>query len=379
MITSLQRQRGTVLVTVLMMFAIAAFLAAEMAYRQKLDVRRTSAMLMSEQAREYLLGAEALARLALKDDFKADKKDNSKFIDSLDEEWARKRPPFPVEGGYIQGEIIDAQSKFNINDLVDASGKTDSTQAKIGKHYFIELLKQLDIPKEGSPETVYQMIVDWIDPNPDEIGPDGREDGAYLRAKRPYRTANRVILDISELRYIDGMDLETFNKLAPHLVALPPGTPKNLNTLDKMLMSMMSQDAAGLQTERESGGIDDSDIGKYAPNWADLKTSPILASPSPPVGGGSFDQDDLNEMFTVKSDYFELLAKAEVGGRVVYSKSLIYRYPDGGRDPEKSGKLKVIYRAYIDPLQQPMTQPANAQSATNGQGGLSGQNGSRFN
>lgn len=374
MITSLQRQRGTVLVTVLMMFAIAAFLAAEMAYRQKLDVRRTSAMLMNEQAREYLLGAEALARLALKDDFKADKKNSAKFIDSLDEEWARKRPPFPVEGGYIQGEIIDAQSKFNINDLVDATGKTDSPQAKIGRYYFIELLKQLDIPKEGSPETVYQMIVDWIDPNPDEIGPDGREDGAYLRAKRPYRAANRVILDVSELRYIDGMDLDTFNKLAPHLVALPPGIPKNLNTLDKMLLSVIPiQNAANLQTERESGGIEEADKGTYIPDLTQLKSSAGIPN------GVRFEEDDLKAMFSVKSDYFDLLAKAEVGGRVVYSKSLIYRYPDGGRDPEKSGKLKVIYRAYIDPLQQPMTQPANAQSATNGQGGLSGQNGSRFN
>lgn len=346
-------QRGTVLVTVLMMFAIAALLATEMAYRQKLDVRRTSAMLMTDQAREYLLGAEALAMLALKDDYKADKKVN-KYIDSLDEDWALKRPPFPVEGGYIQGEIIDAQSKFNINDLVDENGSTTTEKAKIGRYFFLELLKQLDIPEDGSPQIVYEKVVDWMDADQDEVGPDGREDGAYLRGKRPYRAGNRVILDISELRAIEGMDQKTYDTLAPHLVALPPGTPKNLNTLDSKLFGVMDIEQPDvLDSKRQAGGIEDSDLSNHLPKLDQLKTAAGIPTTS------QFDNDDLKEFFSIRSDYFELLAKADVGGRVVYSKSLIYRYPDG-HPSGKSGKLKVIYRAYIDPLQQPMTQPPTA-------------------
>lgn len=357
---SISRQRGTVLVTVLMMFAIAAFLAAEMAYRQKLDVRRTGAMLLNEQAREYLLGAEALAMLALKDDYKQDKKDN-KFIDSLSEEWARKRPPFPVEGGYIQGELIDAQSKFNINDLVDENGNTTGASARMAKVFFLSLLNQLDIPKDGSPESVYEAIVDWIDTNQDEVGPDGREDGAYLRAKRPYRTGNRIILDISELRAVEGMDQEIFSKLVPHLVALPPGTPKNLNTLETPLMSVMKlKDTAQLQTERESGGIDENEKNNYLPDFNTILQGGGATNQQGGTGSGTNSgTNDLKDQFGVKSSYFELLAKAEVGGRVVYSKSLIYRYPDDAQPSEKSGKLKVIYRTYIDPLQEPMTPPSN--------------------
>lgn len=371
---SLSRQRGTVLVTVLMMFAIAAMLATEMAYRQKLDVRRTSAMLMTDQAREYLLGAEALAMLALKDDYKADKKAN-KYIDSLDEEWARKRQPFPVEGGFIQGEIIDAQSKFNINVLVDENGGTTSQKAKVGKILFIQLLNQLEIPEDGSPELVYQKVVDWIDADQDEIGPDGREDGAYLRGKRPYRAGNRLVLDISELRAIEGMDAKTFDKLSKYLVALPPNTPTNLNTLDTTLMGVMKlRNSQQLLAEREQGGIEESEKDGYIPDLSTLgvngtppnqngggeSSSEIPnANPGNPQGNGNF---DLKDLFTTQSNYFELLAKADVGGRLVYSKSLIYRYPDG-HPSGKSGKLKVIYRAYIDPLQQPMTQP-QAQGTT---------------
>lgn len=341
------RQQGTVLVTVLMMFAIAAFLAAEMGYRQKLDVRRTAAMLQTEQAREYLLGAEDLAKLALKEDYKADKKNNNKFVDGLGEDWALKRKPFPVEGGFIQGELIDAQSKFNINNLIKAdTGKPNP----IAKEQFIGLLNALGIPKDGSPEAVYEKVLDWLDKDQDEAGPDGREDGAYLGKKRAYRTAGEPIADISELRAIDGMDAETFKVLEQHIVALPPPTQINLNTAEQELLSAAKvTDEKGLLATREQKPIDKNDLANVVPRA--------------PQGQR---QEDYNEMFNVSSEYFELRAKAQVGERSLYSRSIIHREPGqpsqdstGRATGGNGGKLQVIYRAFVDPLQQPMTTPAN--------------------
>lgn len=349
-----RQQRGTVLVTVLMMFAIATFLAAEMAYRQKLDVRRTSAMLLTEQAREYLLGAEELAKLALKDDFKSDQR-NSTFVDSLNEDWASKRPPFPVDGGYIQGEIIDAQSKFNINDLVDpVSGTNTSNSATMAKVQFTKLLNALDVPKEGSATEVYEKIVDWMDANGDETGADGREDGAYLRGKHPHRTANRVIVDISELRAIDALGIENFNKLAPHIVALPPGTRKNINTAELELLDAMNvQNLSRLQTDRENKPVD-SESAMAAYMLPDAQITSLYGN----LGGKA--ADEYKKQFSIGSNYFVLRAKAVIGGRTVYSSSLLYRAPAPGPSTPgvssgNSGKLEVIYRAYVDPLQQPMT------------------------
>lgn len=352
-IYSPRTQNGTVLVTVLMMFAIAAFLASEMAYRQKLDVRRTSAMLMTEQAREYLTAAEELSMLALKDDQKADKKQNKK-IDSLGEEWALKRPPFPVDGGLIQGEIIDAQSKFNLNDLVDPAtgkGEGDKPRAKLAQAQFKKLLQSLDIPKEGSSEALVEKIVDWIDGDQTETGTDGREDGAYLSAKRPHRTANRVFVDVSELRSIEEIDIDTYTKLEPYVVALPPGTPLNINTAEQEILNTLVLDSAKVQNlvgQRERNPVDEGEMTQHAPTANTIKENYDI----------TLTNDQVNGLVSTTSNYFELKAKAVIGERTVYSRSLIYRPPEGAPNGN-SGKLEVIYRAYVDPLQQPMTPLTN--------------------
>ncbi len=351
-----RKQNGTVLVTVLMMFAIAAFLASEMAYRQKLDVRRTSAMLMTEQAREYLTAAEELSMLALKDDFKADKK-QGKYIDSLGEEWALKRPPFPVDGGLIQGEIVDAQGKFNLNDLVDKNGKAGTPETNMARDRFQKLCDGLGVPKEGSSVALYEKIVDWLDEGQTETGTDGREDGAYLSGKRPHRTANRVLVDVSELRSIEEMDLETFTKLEPYLTVLPPGTTLNLNTAQPEILSAFGiRETQRLIAQRENTPIDKEDVGTYAPQ-ADPNEGNPNENPIAPTAP-RLSQEEINKMFSTNSNYFELKAKAVIGERTVYSRSLIYRPPEGAPNGN-SGKLEVIYRAYVDPLQQPMTPLTN--------------------
>jgi len=346
-----RKQNGTVLVTVLMMFAIAAFLASEMAYRQKLDVRRTSAMLMTEQAREYLMAAEELSMLALKDDFKADKKQN-KFIDGLGDEWALKRPPFQVEGGLIQGEIVDAQGKFNLNDLVDPAtgkGEADKPRAKLAQAQFKKLLQSLDIPKEGSSEALVEKIVDWMDTGQDETGTDGREDSAYLSAKRPHRTSNRVFVDVSELRSIEEIDNDTYTKLEPHVVALPPGTPLNINTAEQEILDVfMVEDMPGLLSRRERDPVDENTLSNHSPKKDKLNSTYDL----------TLEDKHLEKLVSTNSTYFELKAKAVIGERTVYSRSLIYRPPEGAPNGN-SGKLEVIYRAYVDPLQQPMTPLTN--------------------
>ncbi|CBL47058.1 General secretion pathway protein K [gamma proteobacterium HdN1] len=358
---SLAKQQGTVLVTVLMMFAIAAFMAAEMGYRQKYDVRRTSAMLMTEQAREYLTGAEQVAKLALIEDFKSDRKNNA-YVDSLNEIWATRQPPFPVDGGYIQGQLIDAQSLFNINNLIlPDTGKPSPT----AKTIFINIMNGLDIPKEGSAEAVYEKIVDWLDTDQNETGTDGREDSYYMGLKRPYRTGGQPLADLSELRAIDGIDRDTFEKLAPHIVALPPGTPINLNTAESELLSAAQvKNIDQLLSRRNKNPVKANEVAQYLP-----KSAPTGDTTE---GSDSEDTGDTNTQrnassvgtavkdsgFSANSEYFELRAAAKIGERTLYSRAIVYRKATQGASDDAAsrandGRLQVIYRAFVDPLQQP--------------------------
>lgn len=110
----LPHQSGVALVTAILIVALASILAASLLKRLNLDISRTQNIIQNEQAYLYALGSEIIAIAALAQDAKDSKHD------SLDEYWAIKPPPNPVEGGQISGFLEDQQGKFNLNNLSKA-------------------------------------------------------------------------------------------------------------------------------------------------------------------------------------------------------------------------------------------------------------------
>jgi general secretion pathway protein K len=102
------------------------------------------------------------------------------------------------------------------------------------------------------------MVVDWIDRdnNPQT---QGAEDSAYLGQNPPYLAANQYITSTSELLALPGFGRDNYQKLAPYIAALPPGTKLNLCTAkDKVLDAFnvgsveWSSDPEALQKNRAS-------------------------------------------------------------------------------------------------------------------------------
>jgi len=209
------RQQGVALITALLIVAMVTVAATEMVTRQQMDIRRTGALLHGEQAYAYTLGAESWAQMVLA----RDKRDSK--IDTLYEDWSTQPPVSMVEGGSIIGRILDLQGRFNVNGLVDAKGVADKDSITRYKR----LLRQLDLD-----ESLAEPLADWIDSDINVLFPDGAEDDVYLGAATPYRTANRLLVDISELRLIKGYEPEVIQKLRPFISVLPEITPLNVNT-----------------------------------------------------------------------------------------------------------------------------------------------------
>lgn len=240
-------ERGVALITAMLITAMATMLAANLAWDNALDVRRSMVLMNRDQAIQVALGAESWVTNILRQDLEDSQTDH------LGEIWATELPGLPIEGGEVFGAITDLQGRFNINNLVDENGAVveDSVEQ------FRRLLNTLGIDPRFA-----GIAADWLDSDIDAAFPDGAEDSIYTGMLPPYRTANQTLSSISELAALEGMDKATFDALAQHITALPGRTNINVNTATAAVLQSLGEnlspaDVEGLIAEREAGGFAD--------------------------------------------------------------------------------------------------------------------------
>jgi general secretion pathway protein K len=251
------RQRGVALITVLLVFALVAIIAAEMLRRSQLSLRSVGNLIETRQAYYYALGGEAYARQVLAKDVL----DGNGNIDALNEAWAqtKEQQPFEIENGSMQIEINDLQGRFNLNSLV--LNEKDAQLYQSALEQFVRLLKSLQL----NPNYAYEWL-DWIDkdqahsPN---AGGAGAEDTEYTS----YRTAGRPEADITALHLLRSMQPQDYAKLAQHVTVLPEfgagGNMINANTADAAVLPSISSPTlsesqiAQIVAQQKKGGYHD--------------------------------------------------------------------------------------------------------------------------
>jgi general secretion pathway protein K len=297
-------QRGVALVTALLVVSLATVAAVAMATRQHIDVRRTGNLVHGEQAYAYALAAESWARVILRRDAR------ESAHDSLDEDWATALPPIAVEGGLVNGRVEDLQGRFNLNNLVGEDGKPSEAD----RAYFMRLLDLL-----GLEQSLADNLTDWIDADIDTRFPDGAEDVHYLLSEPPYRTANRPLVSISELRLVKDFDEEALQLLAPHVTALPGRTLINVNTATAVVLQALHSDLEASAVEQL---ITDRGEEGYQSAAGFLGQTALAGLP-------------LDTSVDVKSDYFRILTDVVVGQGQARLESLLAR---------GEGKTRIVYR-----------------------------------
>jgi general secretion pathway protein K len=299
------RQRGVALITVLLVFALVAIVAAEMLRRSQLNLRSVGNLIETRQAYYYALGGEAYARQLLA----LDVRDGHGDKDLLSEPWAQtdERETFEIEQGEMVVTIRDLQGRLNLNGIVDQQGQLQQG----GLAQLQRLLDALNLDPAYA-----QQWQDWLDK--DQVRqPSGAEDADYP----DYRTAGGWEADISALRLLRTMRAEDFDKLAPHVTVLPAPTAINVNTADRTVLRalspIMSESRAAQVVARQQAG-----------GYAD--TAAFLAAMG---AAGSIDADDV----AVQSDFFEVLVTVKYQRRLQRLRTVLQR-------DNKSGALTVISR-----------------------------------
>jgi len=209
----IKAQKGIALITAMLIVALATAITVSLGFDQSLVLRKTEHLQNRAQSHQFIFGLEDWIQTILIKDAKDSK------IDDLSEPWATQIPPLPVDRGYLAGFIEDEQAKINLNSLL--------TSADMLVRFKL-LCDQLEVDKEFIP-----ALLDWLDKDVDVRYPDGAEDDYYSQLETPYRTANHLMSDVTELLLIKGMKVDDFNKLLPFITVLPEATPLNVNTLSK--------------------------------------------------------------------------------------------------------------------------------------------------
>ncbi len=271
----------------MMVVVIASVTAVSLVHEQSLSIRKTAHIRNSDTALLYSLGLEDYARLILQKDFKDSK------IDALDEDWAIGIPVLPIDGGFISGSMVDAQSLININSILEKENE--------------ERLKALCNNLDVSPDFI-PALKDWLDENLETTDSDGAEDDYYTGLDQPYRTGNRLMSDISELLLVKGMDREKYEKIKPFITVLPVTTKLNINTIPAEIYKTIKNtpDADSFIDEREKDPFSSLEDYKKRMNH-------------------ELPEKDMS----VISEYFQASGQVTLGEKTIYVDTLIHRNKKG--------------------------------------------------
>ena len=285
----MKQQQGIALITILVMVALATILAATIAKRQANTADNTAYLMRQNQSLLYAKSAEAFFSELLVDDA-----DNAGAVDSLQENWAKPMPTFPVEDGFVSGTLQDESGKFNLNSLVNDEG-VPNPQAKL---WFEKLLLRV-----GLPEKLSEAVIDWQDADDEISGTMGAENSYYQGLPQGYLAANSKFHNVEELKLVRGFEDQKYLQIVDYVSALPASDSKvNVNTAPAMLLASLDPkldiNAVEQALQKRQANLE------HFSNINDLWATEPFKQVSPDV------QSQVNALLGVQSNYFK--AKIEV-------------------------------------------------------------------
>lgn len=339
--STFKNQQGAALVVALLIAALVAVIATRVGNNYLLSYKRGVNTLLGDQASLYLISAETIASQVLLADLASSAPSQaaptaSADVDHYGEQWAKSYPPVPIGVGLATADpILDMQGRFNINNV--APEKRDATPAFTPNQWvFVRLLQTFEEPlvPESDARELTEAVIDWLDEGNKPTRFGGAEDDYYRDLDRPYRAANRLMQDVSELRLVKGMTEAIYTALLPHITALPSKSlAVNVNTASNNVLRALGQVGAQRQqplslasaTAFREGfpletGYQDKGEFQKANAWS----------------GAEFEGD----LIVLGSEYFRFSSTVQIGELSLAMVSILQRIRQGTED----GKITVISR-----------------------------------
>jgi len=322
-------QRGVALLIALVLVALATILATKLSFDGWIERRRTVAIIATEQAYQFGLGAEALAADVLGQigqtvpmstnsaNQQAAPQSGANQV-TLAQPWAQPTQPLPITPpndpeaepiGTLQGALDDEQGRFNLNNL--AHMIVQNGQA-IEDPYPLEQFQRL-LALVGLEPKWAGIARDWIDADNQPGQPDGAEDDVYTRQNPPYRTGNWPMMSPTELLNLPGFGADRYRKIAPYVTALPSANlPVNICTAPSPVLESLADSLSGEYSPAVLAN------GRKVGCFPDITTLNNVLGPNAQQAAGRFKDT---------SQFFRLTTRVVLGTTEFTLYSLLYRGP----------------------------------------------------
>jgi len=290
------RQRGVALLLAMLIVTLVATLAAGMVWQQSRTVQVEGAERARQQAEWILTGALDWARLILREDARTG------GADHLGEPWAtplaearlstflavdRDNNADSGPEAFLSGSIVDAQSRYNLRNLVDGEGKIVGAELR----GLQRLCDAVGLPTDTADRLAQGLRAAWA-PTDEE-----RQTTAPVAPRK-----------IAQLVWL-GFDAATVARLEAYMVILPVRTPVNVNTASREVLL---------------AAIDKLDLG--------TAERLVQVRQRKPFTGSDTIRSELPQGFTledarigVKSSFFDVYGRLRLEDRVLEQHSLVER------------------------------------------------------
>lgn len=324
--TPRRHEQGAALLTVLLLVAVMAVLAAAALERLKLGTHLASNSAAIEQARGYAFAAETVARYRIGDLLQRDAARTT-----LEGNWEGQPTNFPIDGGIATARLTDGGNCFNLNSLVDRNTDNQLVARPEAAAQFARLLVLLDVPGRDA-GAIAAAATDWIDSDSVPLN-GGAEDAAYAGGPRRRVAANTPMADRSELRSVIGITPAIYDRAAPLVCALPVTDPTtiNINTLRPTQVALLAMLMPGTDPSRAAAAIAMRPRGGFATLDAFWNLAPL---------GGTASEGQARGQVTLKTRWFGLALTIELADAELEEHALI----DAAQKP-----AKLVARSYGEP------------------------------
>ena len=351
--------RGVALISVMIVVAIVSATAAQLLYRQSIDIERSTRIMGREQAFLYAFGLETYARELLTTD-------NSKidyyFPPGRYEEGTAKQEywswPIPNQemsdemqvafrrvDANVSAKVIDLSGLFNLNGVRQSivlrkpkTGSADEWTPNPWEEMYEQTFKGLVNASFSGVDSVdadalWNALVDWFDKD-NEAQDGGAEDDEYLDYDPPYLTGTMRMAWPEEVQLIQGFRGKVAERLLPLFSALPHESivKLNINTAeDQLLRHIPGLDQSGVVAEIRSRIADEI----YFRSTDQIKSFFGSMERTLSVEGIK----PVARFFDVKSDFFLFSACVRFGrDRPIEIQSVLHRKPK----PSSPNEDKVV-------------------------------------
>lgn len=229
----LKQQSGAALIMALLLIAIVAAISTTIMFSQQVDVEQAILQNTANQAQLDMNYANVwwgkqLQQLILQ-------RDKQQQLAA----WPQTlQDTTLINGDIISASILPANARFNINNLAVPV----SPYFSVFQNLIVAVDANIDA---ATAQQITKNVQQWLIAQ----SSSGQQSDSYAQMSPPYQAAHQLMSSASELRLVQGVTADLFQRLRPYIIALPKNNvPIDVNAApEPVLLALLGQNSSAAE------------------------------------------------------------------------------------------------------------------------------------